>query len=177
MKSDISAYRNNQRAYEDVIAGKDSANRVLKLTTGDLRRSNDKYVQELEKTRKSLKRALNKPGDVSVGIGTEIHSTDTTYINNPCNFKLDTVVIHNELTRDSIKIENNKLISTISINNIQSLYVYSTREYVNEYDGWFKGGLNRLIRLDWRKETIDRYDIVNTNDLIKVNNVRVIKVR
>jgi hypothetical protein len=173
VKLDAASYKNNMIAYEEIISKKDSANRVLQLNRDDLKHSNDQMIISMESMRKSLKRPANKPGDLSTGISTSIRDTDTIRIDNKVDFKLDTIVKFNDLTKVGIKIEKDSLISTIDINNTEFLYVYSTREYVNQY----KNGWNRFWHFDWKKEDINRYDIKNTNDLIKVGEVRVIKVR
>jgi hypothetical protein len=167
------AYRNNQRAYEEVVSNKTNENRVLELSNTDLRYSNDKMVQTIDSIKKSLKKPANNPGDISAGVGTSIHAIDTVKINNPDSFKLDTTIYFNQYTKNRIKIEKSMLIPSIDINNSMYLYVYSLREFVNVRRGW----LDRLIHLDYKKENVDRYAIKNTNDLIHVDSVRVIKTR
>jgi hypothetical protein len=173
LKADVSAYRNNARQYESIAAGLAKDNRTLRLNNSDLRQSNDSLVVSIEKIRKSLKTPENKPGDISSIVVVSV--TDTAYvkIDNEVDFELDTVVNYNEMTSSSIKIDGDTLTSSINVNNSMYLYVYSRREYVNKY----KNGWIRFWRFDWRKESVDRYDILNTNDLVKVLDTRVIKIR
>lgn len=166
-------YRNNERAYEDIISKQNGDNRVLILSNADLKYSNDKMVHSIDSIRKSLKTPKNASGDVSTGIVTVIHDTATILLSNIVGCAIDTVLKHNEFTQSRIILNNNELKDILDVNNIEYLYVYSTREYVTVY----KNGLIRLLHLDWHKETIDRYDIQNTNKLIKVTDVRVIKIR
>jgi len=162
-------YRNNQRFYEDKIANKDNENRVLRLSAADLRDSNDKMVHRIDSIQKSLKIKQNKPGGVSAGFDTGIHHTDTTYISNPSDFKLDTIVKHNDLTLEHIKIKKDSLISSLDINNSMYLYVYSSREFVNKRANWF----DRLIHLDYKKEDYLTSTVKMSNDLIRVEDSRV----
>ena len=173
MRSERDSYRNNSIAYEERFNGAVEANRVLRLNRDDLRHSNDSLIVSMEKLRKSLKKPQNKPGDVSIGTVTGIDVTDTVYIDNPCNFSLDTAVFYSKETIDSIKIKNNKLITRLLVNNTQILYVYESSEYKNKY----KNGFIRLLNLDWKKETNTRYIIDNSNKDINVKDMVVYKIR
>jgi hypothetical protein len=173
VKDERDAYKGNQYAYVDIINNKTKEARVLRLSAEDLRHSNDSLINLIEKNRKGHSGATNKPGDISTGVATHIHDTTVVIINNPCNFKLDTVIKHNDLTKVGIKIEKDSLISTLDINNVECLYVYSHGEFVNQY----KNSWLRFWHFDWKRQDVDRYDITNSNDLIKVDEVRVIKVR
>lgn len=173
LKDERNTFRANQYALQDVINKKTQDAYVLELNRSDLSHSNDSLIKLLESTRKSLKKPKNKPGDVSVGISTGINVHDTTIIDNTVDFKLDTVIKYNDFTKNSIKIENNRLISGLAINNVVLLYVYSQGEYVNAYKNW----LVRLAHLDWERVKVDKYTVKMTNDLVTVDSVRVIKVK
>jgi len=167
------SYRGNQRAYEDLISGKTSENRALRLSNADLRNSNDKFIQSIDSVRKSFKGAKNKPGDVATGIGSSIHTSTSVLLQNNGGCVVDTVLYFNKYTKSHITLKNNLLKDSLDVNNVQSLYVYTTSEYVNTY----KSGWIRFWHFDWHKEDVDRYDIDNTNKLIKVDSVRVYKIR
>jgi len=171
LKTELVQETNNRRAYEDMANDVSKDNRVLRLSAIDLRQSNDKLIHSMDSLRKSLKIAPSKPGDVSASIGTTLHDTTTVIISNPTDFKLDTLIKHNDLTLNHIKIQKDSLISELTINNTMTLFVYSQREYVNEY----KNGWVRFWNFDWKKENVDRYSIDNTNKLIKNGKIRVIK--
>lgn len=173
MRNERDRYIGNQNAYVDIINRKIDNARVLELTVADLRNSNDKMIHYTDSVRKSLKRPKNKPGDVSVGAGTSINVRDTNIIINQCDFKLDTTINYNKFTKSSIKINKDTLITGLNINNILSLFVYSHGEFVNTY----KNGWIRFWHFDWKKEYVLKYDIVNSNDLIKTDSVRVYKMR
>jgi len=173
VKTEMEAYRNNDRAYQDIISGKTSENRVLKLSNDDLRQSNDKLIQSMDSVRKTFKKAKNKPGDVSTGVSTVIHDTVSALLVNNGQCVIDTTLKHNPFTSSRVILKDNHLNVILTVNNTEYLYVYSTREYVNEYaNGW-----QRFWHFDWHKEDLDRYDIKNTNDLIKVEDVRIVKIR
>lgn len=58
----------------------------------------------------------------------------------------------------------------IKLENTQYLYVYTTKEYKNK-----KSFLKRLFTLDFKKVKKEKYDIINTNSLLKTSDVRVVK--
>ena len=163
---------NNVSQYESLAAGLHKENRVLRLFRDDLRHSNDSLIQEIEKIKKSRKSPENKPGSITAGGSTSIDVKDTVIINNTVDFKLDTVVKYNEFTKSTIKIEKDSLISGVEVNNTQVLYVYPQREYVNKY----KNGWHRFWNFDYKKTEVVRYELINTNDLIKVDDFRVYKI-
>lgn len=172
LKSRNEAYRSNQQAYYNIINGKMDENRVLRLTVDDLRNSKDSLINYIEKEKKSRKSPKNRAGSITAVAVTEIH--DTVIIELPVitDFKIDTTVNYNELTSTRIKIEKKSLISSIRVNNIVDLYVYPTREYVNNY----RNGFIRLINFDWRKQNVYEYQIHNSNKLVKNVDVRVYEV-
>jgi hypothetical protein len=59
----------------------------------------------------------------------------------------------------------------LDIRNTQYIYLYTTREYKNK-----KNFLQRLFTLDWKKVTKHKYEIENTNDVIKTEDVRVVEI-
>lgn len=67
------------------------------------------------------------------------------------------------IARDSVKM-------TIDLKNTQYLYTYKTREYKNK-----KNFLKRLFTLDFKKVDRYKYTIVNTNDLLKESDIRIIQ--
>jgi len=163
---------NNVSQYESLAAVLRKENRVLRLFRDDLRHSNDSMIVRMEKLKKSLKTAKNKPGDVSVGIVTDIEASDTSKIINKTEFKLDTTILYNEYTYSKIKIDKDTLVSKIGVSNEQDLFIYESREYKNKY----KNKFIRFLHLDWKKETLYRYNIKNSNDLIEVKRSIVYKI-
>ena len=172
LREDNYRLMNNVSQYESLAAGLHNDNRVLRLFRDDLRHSNDSLIQEIEKIKKSRKSPENKPGSITAGGTTSIDARDTIIINNVVEFELDTVISYNEFTKSTIKIEKDSLFSGITVNNTQVLYVYSQREYVNKY----KNGWRRFWNFDYKKAEVIRYELINTNDLIEVNDFRVYKI-
>lgn len=172
LREDNYRLTNNVSQYESLAAGLRSGNRVLRLFRDDLRHSNDSLIQEIEKIKKSRKSPENKPGSITAGGNTSIDANDTVIIDNTVDFKLDTTVYYNEFTKSTIKIEKDSLFSGIKVNNTQVLYVYPQREYVNKY----KNGWRRFWNFDYKKTEVVRYELINTNDLIKVDDFRVYKI-
>ena len=171
LKEQLTNETSNRKAYENMNSILKNDKRVLRLSVADLRDSNDKYIHSIDSLRKSLKLPKNKPGDVSTGISTTIHDTAYVELLKPAECDIDTTIIHNEFTNTRVILHENQLKAILDVNNTEYLYVYSSREFVNSRKGW----LDRLLHLDYRKEDIERYEIVNTNDLIKVGDVRIIK--
>ena len=58
----------------------------------------------------------------------------------------------------------------LNLQNTQYLYIYNKREYKNK-----KSFLRRLFTFDWKKVNKYKYEIVNTNDLLKTSEVRVVE--
>ena len=132
-KQEAARYESNIKYYEATISGYKDENRVLRLNRDDLRHSNDSMIIRMEKLKKSLKTAKNKPGDVSVGVVIDIVATDTSRIVNKTDFKLDTTILYNEYTYSKIKIDKDTLVSKIGVSNEQDLFIYESREYKNTY--------------------------------------------
>ena len=88
---------------------------------------------------------------------------DTTYTDSIKYNDLTTVVY--TISKDSVNIG-------LTIKNTQYLFVYSTKEYKNK-----KSFLKRLFTLDFKKIWKYKYEIVNSNDLINTDDVRVIEIR
>ena len=116
-KQEVARYESNIKYYQSAVSGYIDENRVLRLNTDDLRHSNDSMIVRMEKLKKSLKTAKNKPGDVSVGIVTNIEASDTSKIINKTEFKLDTTILYNEYTYSKIKIDKDTLVSKIGVSN------------------------------------------------------------
>jgi len=58
----------------------------------------------------------------------------------------------------------------LDIKNTQYLYVYKQREYKNK-----KNFFKRLFTLDFKKVDKYKYKIINTNDLLKSEDVRIVE--
>lgn len=166
--------QNNIEAYQGLLTDSQQANNVLKLDIESLQQQNDITLNKLDSVRKELKL---KPKQISTaatqsqvldvkqskGVQGDIITIlkDTTYTDS---------IQYNPLTKVDYTIGKDTVSIGIKLENEQYLYIYSTKEYKNK-----KNFIQRLFTLDFKKVKKYRYDIVNTNDLLKTSNVRVVE--
>ena len=168
--------QNNIEAYQGILNGSQQANNVLKLDMSQLRNINDSLIQKIDSVREQLKlkpKVINTTATqtqtiyvtASKGVrGQDIIKTiqrDTVY--------KDTIQI-NPLTKVNYTIGKDTVSVNLDIKNQQFLYVYKHRQYKNK-----KSFIKRLFTLDFKKVDMYKYQIVNTNDVIKTSDVRVIE--
>ena len=96
-----------------------------------------------------------------------IITKDTVYVQDRI---LKDSILFNNLTKVHYNIDNDSIRIRLDIHNSQYLYIYKKREYKNK-----KNFFQRLFTLDWKKVTKYKYKIVNTNELIKEDEVRIIE--
>lgn len=166
--------QNNIEAYQGSLAGSQQANNVLRLDIETLHQQNDKLLQDLDSVRAELK---IKPKQISTaatqtqlldvndgkGVGGDLSEMlkDTTYTDS---------IKYNDLTTVYYTISKDTVNVGLKIGNTQYLYIYSQKEYENK-----KNFLKRLFTLDFKKVTKYKYEIINTNDLLKTSDVRVVE--
>ena len=166
--------QNNIEAYQGSLAGSQQANNVLRLDIETLHQQNDKLLQDLDSVCAELK---IKPKQVSTaatqtqlldvndgkGVGGDLSEMlkDTIYTDS---------IKYNDLTTVYYTISKDTVNVGLRIGNTQYLYIYSQKEYKNK-----KNFLKRLFTLDFKKVTKYKYEIVNTNDLLKTSDVRVVE--
>lgn len=159
--------QNNIEAYQGSLQESQQANNVLRLTAQDLQSYNDKLVQELDSVRQELK---VKPKKVHTA------ATQTQIINvikykeKPDSIREDTIKF-NDLTSVSYSISKDSIAIGLDIKNKQYLFVYSEKKYKNK-----KNFIKRLFTLDFKKVTTHKYQIINTNDLIQTDSVKVVEI-
>lgn len=168
--------QNNIEAYQGSLAGSQQANNVLKLTVDELQTQNDKLVRDLD----SVMHKLNiKEKQVSVA-ATQTHVIN---VNGSKGVQGDIITILKDTTyRDSIKcndlttirytIGKDTIDIDVDIRNTQYLYLYTNREYKNK-----KSFIKRLFTFDFKKVNRYKYAIENTNDLLKLQDVRIVEVK
>ena len=139
----------------------------------ELQYQHDSVLNKLDSVRQQLKiktKQLNTAAtqsqhllvNASKGVGGQvITKNDTIYSDS---------IKYNDLTTVYYTIGNDTINIGLDIQNTQYLFIYNTREYKNK-----KNFLKRLFTLDFKKVTKYKYDIVNTNDLLKSSDVRVIE--
>ena len=172
LSQSLETAQNNIQAYQGLLSDSQQASNVLKLTVEQLQNSKDSVLHKLDSVRKELKikpkqihtaatqtQVLNVIG--SKGVGGNIIVKDSIYTDS---------ILYNPLTKVKYTIGNDTVNIAIDLRNEQYLYVYTKREYKNK-----KNFFKRLFTLDFKKVTKYKYDIVNTNDLLKSKDVRIVE--
>lgn len=172
LSQSLETAQNNIEAYQGLLSDSQQASNVLKLTIEQLQNSKDSILHKLDSVRKELKikpkqihtaatqtQVLNVIG--SKGVGGNIIVKDSIYTDS---------ILYNPLTKVKYTIGNDTVNIAIDLRNEQYLYVYTKREYKNK-----KNFFKRLFTLDFKKVTKYKYDIVNTNDLLKSKDVRIVE--
>lgn len=168
--------QNNIEAYQGILNGSQQANNVLKLDMSQLRNINDSLIQKIDSVREQLKL---KPKVIK----TTATQTQTIYVTASKGVRgqdiiktiqrdtvyKDTIQI-NPLTKVNYTIGKDTVSVNLDIKNQQFLYVYKHRQYKNK-----KSFIKRLFTLDFKKVDMYKYQIANTNDIIKTSDVRVIE--
>ena len=177
--------QNNIEAYQGVISTSQQANNVLKLDIKELQDSNDRLLQKVDSVMKengiksknvstiaTQGQSINVYG--SKGVGGQVILPKDTIITRDTIYIQDRIlkdsILFNNLTKVYYTINNDSIRMRLDIRNSQYLYVYKKKEYKNK-----KNFFQRLFTFDWKKITKYRYKIINTNDLIKEDSVRVIE--
>lgn len=169
-KKDIEINRlyNNVQYYEELNDSTKDNNRILQLTIEELNNSKDSIITQLNDVRKQLN-IKNKELEL-VSSQTQEVKLDTTIIVNDNDFKYE--IKPNNLTSLIIEKKDSILTANLDIKNQQTLFISHKKEYKNQYKNWFR----RLLKFDFKKHNVYRYNIVNSNDLIKVTDTRVIQI-
>lgn len=166
--------QNNVEAYQGLFTNSQQALNVLKLDMEDLQHSNDSILRKMDSVMRENK---IKPKQVATAatqtqvinviaskeVGGEILVKDTTYSDS---------IKYNDLTTVYYTIGKDTVSVGLDVKNEQYLFVYHTREYKNK-----KSFIKRLFTWDFKKVDRYKYDIVNTNDLLKTSDVRVIEAK
>lgn len=164
--------QNNVEAYQELYNDSQQASNVLKLTVKQLQNSKDSVIQKLDSVRKELKikpkqmkTAATQTQVINVikskGVKGDILVKDTIYTDSIQYNPLTTV--HYTIGKDTVSIG-------LNVENTQYLYIYTTKEYKNK-----KNFIKRLFTLDFKKVKKYKYKIVNTNDLLKNDDVRIVE--
>lgn len=163
--------QNNVEAYQGLLSNSQQANRVLQLTVEQLQSTNDEQIKNIVEVAKENN---IKPKQITTA-ATQKQTLDVTGSN-----KIDTVykdinivdsIIYNNYTKLYYNIYNNIIDTKLDIQNTQQLLVYTKKQYKNK-----KSFIKRLFTLDFKKITTTEYKIVNSNDLIKQDSVRVLQI-
>lgn len=168
--AEINRITNNIRAYEEIASNKEAHNRVLQLTINELNNSKDSLIQQINQVKKDNKVKDKNLTDASV-INTEIKDSVKTVIKKEAiDFKEELKL--NPLTTIIVERKDSILTAKIDLKNQQTILIYKKKEYKNFY----KNGWVRFWHFDWRRIRIKKYQVVNSNPLIKVTDTRVIEI-
>ena len=160
---------NNIKAYEQLATENKKLNTVLQLTVNELNNSKDSLIQQVEQARKELK-VKNKNLQQAQVINTVIRDTVTKIITVNRNFNEELKI--NPLTTIKVTRTDSILTAKIDITNQQILFIEEKKEYKNKY----KNGWIRFWHFDWKKIKVRKYQIHNTNPIIKITDTRIIEI-
>lgn len=160
---------NNVKAYEQLATDSKQLNTVLQLTVNELNNSKDSLIQQVEQARKELK-VKNKNLQQAQVINTVIRDTVTKIITVDRNFDEELKI--NPLTTIKVTRTDSILTAKIDITNQQILFIEEKKEYKNKY----KNGWIRFWHFDWKKIKTRKYQIVNSNPIIKITDTRIIEI-
>lgn len=168
--------QNNIEAYQGISNGSQQANNVLKLDMSQLQNVNDSLIQKIDSVRKELKlkpkvirTTATQTQTIYVTASKGVRGQDIIKTIQKDTVYKDTILI-NPLTKIDYTIGKDTVSVNLDIKNQQFLYVYKKRQYKNK-----KSFIKRLFTLDFKKVDMYKYQIVNTNDIIKTSDVRVIE--
>lgn len=174
LSEELKIANNNIEAYQDELNDSQQASGVLMLDMKKLKDYNDKLVHQLDSVSKKnniksseiLTAATQKQiidVNKSKGVRGDIITIlkDSTY-KDSLQYN-DLTKVHYTIGKDSVNIK-------LDVKNTQFLYVYKHKQYKNK-----KNFFQRLFTFDWKKETRYKYKIVNTNDIMKEDSIRVIQ--
>ena len=167
---EIDRITNNVRAYEQLASQKEQLNRVLQLTIEELNTSNDSLLKEAKDAQKKLKIKDKNLTNVNV-INTEIKDSVRTIIKHKL-IDFDEELKINPLTTIIVSRKDSILKATLDVKNQQILFVEEKKEYKNKY----RNGFVRFFHFDWKRIRTKKYQIINSNPIIKVTNTRVIEL-
>lgn len=174
LTAELELAENNVEAYQGLLNDSQQALNVLKLDFKDLQYSNDAILRKMDSVMQENK---IKPKQVATAatqtqvinviaskeVGGEILVKDTIYSDS---------IKYNDLTTVYYTIGNDTVSVGLDVKNEQYLFIYHTREYKNK-----KSFIKRLFTWDFKKVNRYKYDIINTNDLLKTSDIRVIEAK
>ena len=161
---------NNASTWENIANSNIDNNNTLELTIQEYKNSNDSLIRIINDQQEKLKIKDNQLHQVT---STETVIRDTIVEKIPINDTDFTIELKpNQLTTITVSRKDSIFTHTMEILNRQDLFIYTKKVYRNQYKNFFQ----RLIHFDFKKDKINRYQIVNSNDLINVTDTRVISI-
>lgn len=170
LDTELGQVTNNYEYYQSLTGKLKEQNRTLQLSIADLNNANDSLLQNALEVQKKLKIKDKNLQQVQV-INTQMKDTATTQIiTKDVNFKKELKL--NPLTTITIERKDSILTAILDLRNSQILFVEEKKQYRNKY----KNGFQRFLHFDWKKDRVRKYQIQNSNSLIKVTDTRVVEV-
>lgn len=161
---------NNASTWENIANSNIDNNNTLKLTIQEYKNSNDSLIKVINDQQEKLNIKDNQLYQVT---STETIIRDTIVEKIPINDTDFTIELKpNQLTTITVSRKDSIFTHTMEILNRQDLFIYTKKVYRNQYKNFFQ----RLIHFDFKKDKINKYQIMNSNDLIKVIDTRVINI-
>ena len=166
----INALQNNIEFYQSISENERSRNIVLQMTVDELNQSKDSLLQQITKIQKQLDIKNKKLISTNV-INTQIKDSIKTIIK-PIERDFIKELNLNQLTTIIVSRIDSTLSVKLDLQNQQILFIEDTKEYKKKY----KNGFIRFLHLDWRKKHVRKYNIYNSNDLIKITDSRIVEI-
>lgn len=169
LDTELGQVTNNYEYYQSLTGKLKEQNRTLQLSIADLNNANDSLLQNALEVQKKLKINDKNLQQIQV-INTQMKDTVTQIITKDINFKEELKL--NPLTTIIIERKDSILTAILDLRNSQILFVEEKKQYRNKY----KNGFQRFLHFDWKKDRVRKYQIQNSNSLIKVTDTRVVEV-
>lgn len=160
--------QSNYEYYMNKSSNIEEQNNILQLTINDYKETKDSLINEIKATQKKLK--IKDKELQQAQLLKQYIKHDTTVIVKSNDFKLE--IKPNNLTSIIINKKDSILTHKLDIQNQQTLFITNKRVYRNKYKNWF----TRLLHFDFKKKDNIRYQIHNSNDLIKITDSRMIEI-
>lgn len=158
----------NMHYYEKALSKAEDNNQVLQLTVEDFKKSEDSLIQVIKKQAKDLK---IKEKDLNTVASIETQISDTTEQKLTTSDRDFCVELKpNQLTTIKIARVDSILTHVLDIRNRQDLFI--SEQKVWRQKKFFK----RLFTLNFKKDRLVKYQIINSNPLIKTIETRVINI-
>lgn len=169
LDTELGQVTNNYEYYQNLTGKLKEQNRTLQLSIADLNNTKDSLLQTAKEVQKELKIKDKNLQQIQV-INTQMKDTVTQIITKDVNFKEELKL--NPLTTIIIERKDSILTAILDLRNSQILFVEEKKQYRNKY----KNGFQRFLHFDWKKDRVRKYQIHNSNNLIKVTDTRVVEV-
>ena len=170
LDKELARSMNNASTWENIANSNIDNNNTLELTIQEYKNSNDSLIKVINDQQEKLNIKDNQLYQIT---STETIIRDTIVEKIPINDTDFTIELKpNQLTTITVSRKDSIFTHTMEILNRQDLFIYTKKVYRNQYKNFFQ----RLIHFDFKKDKINKYQIVNSNDLIKVIDTRVINI-